>query len=51
MAEKKRLLTRVEKILLVLALLVILYFLLDRAGVKIGKVYDETEIVDPYQGQ
>lgn len=51
MAERKRLLTRLEKILLILALLVILYFLLDRAGVRIGKVTDETEIVDPYRGQ
>lgn len=51
MAEKKRLLTWVEKILLILALLVVLYFLLDRAGVKIGKVTDDTEIIDPYRGQ
>jgi hypothetical protein len=49
--EKKRLLSLWEKILLVFAALIILYFLLDRMGVDFTKVTEETEIIDPYQGQ
>ncbi|HKK76052.1 MAG TPA: hypothetical protein VJ953_13320 [Saprospiraceae bacterium] len=49
--EKKRLLSLWEKVLLVLAALIILYFLLDRMGVNLTKVTEDTEIIDPYQGQ
>lgn len=48
---KKRLLSLWEKVLLVLAALIILYFLLDRMGVNLTTVTEDTEIIDPYQGQ
>lgn len=48
---KRRLLTRVEKLLLVIALLIILYFIINSLGINVGTVHDETKMIDPYQGQ
>lgn len=49
--DKKRLLSFWEKLLLILAALIILYFLLGRMGISFTNISEETEIVDPYQGQ
>lgn len=47
--EKKKWLSLWEKLLLLLATLIILYFLLGRMGIRATKVIDKTEIIDPYQ--
>jgi hypothetical protein len=49
--EKKRLFPKWEKILLIIAALIILYFVLTKLGVSLTNVTDDTEIIDPYQGQ
>lgn len=49
--EKKRLLSVWEKVLLILAALIIVYFLLGRMGIQLTTVSEETEIIDPYQGK
>lgn len=46
---RKRLLTGLEKFLLILAGLILLYFILRGLGLDPVQESDETEIVDPYQ--
>ncbi len=46
---KKRLLTRWEKIFLAIALIILLYFTVTKLGIRMGKVVDDTEIIDPYK--
>ena len=48
---KKRLLKFWEKILLGIALLIILYFVVTKMGIQIGSITDDTQMIDPYDGQ
>ena len=48
---KKRLLKTYEKIFLGIALLIIVYFVLTKLGISIGTVTDDTQMIDPYNGQ
>lgn len=50
-APKKKQLSVFKKILLGLVLAIIVLFILDKMGIPIGKISDETEIIDPYQGR
>ena len=47
--SKKRLLTRFEKILLAIAIIIVLYFIIAKLGINIGTVTDDTQIIDPYK--
>jgi len=47
--EKKKWLSLWEKLLLLIAVLIILYFLLGRMGISPTSVIDQTEITDPYR--
>lgn len=39
-----------KKLILGLILALIVLFILDRLGIPIGTISDDTQIIDPYQG-
>lgn len=48
---KKRLFPKWEKILLIIAGIIILYFILTRLGISFTTVTEDTKIIDPYGGR
>ncbi|GAB5554354.1 MAG: hypothetical protein Sapg2KO_39450 [Saprospiraceae bacterium] len=50
-APKKKKLSFFKKIILGILLAIILLFVLDQLGIPIGKISEDTEIIDPYQGR